>query len=249
MCDVEAFSDRQAHGARSDPDVQEVWVTLRCNQEVRDDTDCPAVAHVWSLSPRESRRWRPRALQASTRPDRRLRNPVLSTPWPGCGWPRQTRHFRMIPSWPARHTYRVDGRVVLMSPLTQLGPRSVQFNSTPAGVCERHDEHTGHVTAVQMLTDVDGQTFIDDASLTVITIQDVAGWTSMGYGRRSSAGTSAGPTKLAILMSSASTGRSIAIRTWRRRGPGRTKAMRLLLPKRPPRLMSSPFNGSHISGC
>jgi hypothetical protein len=68
-----------------------------------------------------------------------------------------------------------------MSPLTQLGPRSVQFNSTPAGVCERHDEHTGHVTAVQMLTDVDGQTFIDDASLTVITIQDVAGWTSMGY--------------------------------------------------------------------
>jgi hypothetical protein len=62
-----------------------------------------------------------------------------------------------------------------MYPLTQLGPRGVQFNSTPAGVCERHDEHTRHLTAVQMLTDVDGQSFIDDASLTVITIQDVAG--------------------------------------------------------------------------
>ena len=97
------------------------------------------------------------------------------------------------PQFAAPSYFGVDGSVVLMFPISQLGPRGVQFNSSPLGVWEPYDEHTGHFTAVQMLTDADGaylgtvtidgypvvsddgQSFIDEGSLAVITIRDVAG--------------------------------------------------------------------------
>lgn len=80
-----------------------------------------------------------------------------------------------------------------MFPLSQLGPKGVQFNSAYMGTWEPHDEQTGHFTATNMLSNAkgtylgtvtidgfphvndDGQTFIDDGSLVTVTIRNPAG--------------------------------------------------------------------------
>jgi hypothetical protein len=89
--------------------------------------------------------------------------------------------------------YGADGFVLLMFPLSQLGPNGVQFNSAYMGTWEPHDEQTGHFTATSMLSNGegtylgtvtidgfphvndDGQTFIDDGSRVMVTIRDPAG--------------------------------------------------------------------------
>ena len=96
------------------------------------------------------------------------------------------------PSW-----FGADGSVLLSFPISQRGPNGVQFNSSPVGTWEPHDEQTGHFTATQMLSDAhgaylgtvtidgfphvseDGQLFIDDGSLTTVTIRDPAGAVSV----------------------------------------------------------------------
>jgi hypothetical protein len=89
--------------------------------------------------------------------------------------------------------FGADGSVLLVFPLTQVGPQGVQFNSPYVGTWEPDGERRGHFTAVQLLSDVDGaflgsvtvdgypevsedgQTFADDGSKVMVTIRDPAG--------------------------------------------------------------------------
>lgn len=89
--------------------------------------------------------------------------------------------------------FAVDGTVLLMFPLTQRGPDGPVFNSACVGTWEPDGERRGHFTAVQSLSDAngaflgtvtvdgypevseDGQTFVDDGSLVMVTIRDPAG--------------------------------------------------------------------------
>lgn len=89
--------------------------------------------------------------------------------------------------------FGADGSVLLIFPLTQVGPQRVVFNTTCVGTWEADDERTAHFTATQMLSDAngtflgtttvdgypmaseDGQTFIDDGARVTITIRDPAG--------------------------------------------------------------------------
>lgn len=89
--------------------------------------------------------------------------------------------------------FGADGSVLLMFPLTQVGPQGVQFNSAFVGTWEAVDDRRGHFTAVQVLSDAsgaflgtatvdgyplvnaDGKSFIDDGSRTIVTIRDPAG--------------------------------------------------------------------------
>lgn len=91
--------------------------------------------------------------------------------------------------------FAADGFVLLMFPITQVGPNGVQFNTPYVGTWEPYDEQIGHFTAVQLLSDAagvqlgsvtvdghplvsnDGQSFIDDGSLVTVTIRDAAGAT------------------------------------------------------------------------
>lgn len=97
------------------------------------------------------------------------------------------------PQVPAPSYYGADGTVVIAFPITQRSPTGVQVNSDLIGTWEAHDEVTGHFTAVQMLSDLngvftgtvtidgfprvheDGQTFVDDGSLVTVTIRDPGG--------------------------------------------------------------------------
>ncbi len=97
------------------------------------------------------------------------------------------------PQIPVPSIFAADGTVVLSFPLIQLGPDGVQFNSAHVGVWEPYDEQTGHFTATQSISDIegtllstvtvdghphvneDGQSFIDDGSLVTVTIRDATG--------------------------------------------------------------------------
>jgi hypothetical protein len=97
------------------------------------------------------------------------------------------------PQSPAPSYFGADGTVVLSFPITQRTAEGMQVNSPALGTWEPYDETTGHFTAVQVLSDLngnltgsitidgypqvseDGQSFIDDGSLVTITIRDPSG--------------------------------------------------------------------------
>ena len=86
-----------------------------------------------------------------------------------------------------------DGSVVLSFPLSQHGANGVVFTSPFGGTWEPYDAQTGHFTAVQTVTDIegtvlavvtvdghpkvnaDGMTFEDDGQLNTVTIRDATG--------------------------------------------------------------------------
>jgi len=89
--------------------------------------------------------------------------------------------------------FAADGCVVLSFPLSQRGANGVVFTSPFVGTWEPYDAQTGHFTAVQTVTDIegtvlsvvtvdghprvnaDGMTFEDDGQLNTVTIRDAAG--------------------------------------------------------------------------
>lgn len=97
------------------------------------------------------------------------------------------------PPFPAPSWFGADGLVVLSFPMSFAGQGGVEFQSAWLGTWEPHDETTGHFTAVQTLSSIDGaflgsvttdgyprvsddgQAFIDDGSLVTVTIRDAAG--------------------------------------------------------------------------
>jgi hypothetical protein len=97
------------------------------------------------------------------------------------------------PQFAAPSFYGADGSVLLIFPLTQMGPQGVVFNSAYVGTWQADSERRGHFTAVQVLSDAngtflgtttvdgypevseDGQTFIDDGSRVLVTIRDPSG--------------------------------------------------------------------------
>ena len=88
--------------------------------------------------------------------------------------------------------FAADGSVVMGLQATQAGPMGVAFVSSEVGRWEPVDERTAHFTAVQILSDADGQflgtitidgypvvnedgqSFIDDGSQGSVTIRDAA---------------------------------------------------------------------------
>ena len=86
--------------------------------------------------------------------------------------------------------FAADGSVVMGLQATQVGPMGVTFVSSEVGRWEPVDERTAHFTAVQILSDADGQflgtitidgypvvsedgqSFIDDGSQGSVTIRD-----------------------------------------------------------------------------
>lgn len=88
--------------------------------------------------------------------------------------------------------FAADGSVVMGLQASQAGPMGVAFVSSEVGRWEPVDERTAHFTAVQVLSDADGQfigtitidgypvvsedgqSFIDDGSQGSVTIRDAA---------------------------------------------------------------------------
>ena len=88
--------------------------------------------------------------------------------------------------------FAADGSVVMGLQASQVGPMGVAFVSSEVGRWEPVDERTAHFTAVQILSDADGQflgtitidgypvvnedgqSFIDDGSQGSVTIRDAA---------------------------------------------------------------------------
>ena len=110
--------------------------------------------------------------------------------------------------------FGADGTVLLLFPLTQVGPQGVQFNAPYVGTWAADSERRGHFTAVQLLSDAnganlgsvtvdgypevseDGRTFVDDGSRVLVTIRDPAGAIVdqfPGAGARPVTGTRMGP--------------------------------------------------------
>ncbi len=97
------------------------------------------------------------------------------------------------PQFPAPSYYGADGTVLLSFPVGQVGPNGAQLSSILMGTWEAFDEQTGHFTAVQLLSEMDGTfagsvtidgfprvsedgaSFIDDGSMAFVTIRDPAG--------------------------------------------------------------------------
>jgi hypothetical protein len=97
------------------------------------------------------------------------------------------------PRVPVPSLLAADGTVLLVFPVTQKGPQGVQFNSAYTGTWEPETERRAHFTAVQLLSDADGtflgsvtvdghpeasedgQSFIDDNALVMVTIRDGTG--------------------------------------------------------------------------
>jgi len=97
------------------------------------------------------------------------------------------------PQVPVPSLLAADGTVLLMFPVTQKGLQGVQFNSAYLGTWKPETERRAHFTAVQLLSDADGaflgsvtvdghpeasedgQSFVDDNALVMVTIRDAAG--------------------------------------------------------------------------
>ena len=97
------------------------------------------------------------------------------------------------PQFAAPSHFGADGSVLLIFPPTQVGPQGLQHVSDYVGTWEADGERRGHFTAVQALSapdgafvgtitvdgypvvSEDGQTFIDDGSLVMVTIRDARG--------------------------------------------------------------------------
>ncbi|MFN8678011.1 MAG: hypothetical protein U0Z70_16645 [Thermomicrobiales bacterium] len=97
------------------------------------------------------------------------------------------------PQTPGPANLAADGTFLGMFPVTQHGPQGVVYNTPYVGVWEADSERRAHFTAVQVLSDADGnltgtitvdgypeasedgQTFSDDGSRVMVTIRDPAG--------------------------------------------------------------------------
>src|SRR5215212_4099364 len=97
------------------------------------------------------------------------------------------------PQVPAPSLLAADGTVLLVFPVTQKGPQGVQFNSAYVGTWEPETERRAHFTATQLLSAADGtflgsvtvdghpeasedgQSFVDDNALVMVTIRDASG--------------------------------------------------------------------------
>jgi len=97
------------------------------------------------------------------------------------------------PQFPNVARLGADGSVLLVGPLSDVGPQGVVFTSSLMGTWEADDERTAHFTATQILSDAngaslgtvtvdgypmaseDGQTFIDDGARVTVTIRDATG--------------------------------------------------------------------------
>lgn len=97
------------------------------------------------------------------------------------------------PQFPAPSLFAADGTVLLIFPVTQRGPAGVFYGSPVVGTWEPETERRGSFTAVQVMSDAegnvtgtltinghpevseDGQTFVDDGSLTHIVLRDASG--------------------------------------------------------------------------
>jgi hypothetical protein len=94
------------------------------------------------------------------------------------------------PTGPALAVFSADGTNIQGVPTAQAGPQGVTFTGAQVGMWEPMDERSIHFTGVQLLTDAagafvgsvtidghprvndDGQSFIDDAPETTVTIRD-----------------------------------------------------------------------------
>ncbi len=97
------------------------------------------------------------------------------------------------PQVPTPSLFGVDGSVHLYFGVTQAGPNGVLFGTTAAGTWEADSDRRGRFTAVQVLSDSDGnfvgtvtingfpevsedgQTFIEDFSRAIVVIRDATG--------------------------------------------------------------------------
>lgn len=97
------------------------------------------------------------------------------------------------PLVPTPSVFRADGTVLLVFSVAQKGMNGVEYNAAGTGVWEPVDDHMGHFTVVQVISDAkgtftttitidgyleisdDGQSFLDDGSRSVITIRDASG--------------------------------------------------------------------------
>jgi len=96
------------------------------------------------------------------------------------------------PTGPALAVFSADGTNIQGVPTAQAGPQGVTFTGAQVGTWEPIDERTIHFTGVQLLTDAtgafvgsvtidghprvsdDGQSIVDEAPETTITIRDAA---------------------------------------------------------------------------
>jgi hypothetical protein len=122
---------------------------------------------------------RPAAAQEATA-DARARHPIVGV------W------MVAAPTGPALAVFAADGSNVQGVPTAQPGPQGVTFTGAQIGTWEPISERGIHFTGVQLLTDAtgafvgsvtidghpvvseDGQTLVDDAPETTITIRDAA---------------------------------------------------------------------------
>ena len=97
------------------------------------------------------------------------------------------------PQVPVPSLLAADGTVLLVFPVTQKGPQGVQFNSAYVGTWEPETDRRAHFTATQLLSAADGtflgsvtvdghpeasedgQSFVDDNALVMVTIRDATG--------------------------------------------------------------------------
>jgi hypothetical protein len=97
------------------------------------------------------------------------------------------------PQVPVPSYLGADGTVLLVFPPTQVGMQGVEFVSPYVGTWEAETERRAHFTATQLLSDAsgaflgsvtvdghpeaseDGQTFIDDNEMVMVTIRDATG--------------------------------------------------------------------------
>jgi len=113
-------------------------------------------------------------------PDAKARHPIVGA------W------MVMAPTGPALAVFSADGTNIQGVPTAQAGPQGVTFTGAQVGTWEPMDERRVHFTGVQLLTDAtgafvgsvtidghpqvsdDGQSIVDEAPETTITIRDAA---------------------------------------------------------------------------
>lgn len=96
------------------------------------------------------------------------------------------------PQYPAPGIFTADGLAITMFPVSDIGPGGPMLQSGFIGVWEPYDEHTGHMTVVTTQSSMDGVflgsvtingfprvsddglMFIDDFSLSYVTIRDAS---------------------------------------------------------------------------